>query len=77
MDPNSQRGHEISHTVWIGKTVVFLHSAGILEQSIGARLHVGIGLSYWPAGLRSYAQFLASIDFIKILARSRRPSHSL
>ncbi len=29
-----------------GRAVVFY--AGILEQSIGARNRVGIGLSYWP-----------------------------
>ncbi len=31
------------------------YSAGILEQSLGAKNRVGIGLSYWPARLHRLA----------------------
>jgi hypothetical protein len=58
-------------------------SAGILEQSTGARNRVGIGLSYRPAGLhrledRYYNSvptcFLAHIDCYKIPALGSIPA---
>jgi hypothetical protein len=40
-----------------------LHSAGILEQSIGARNRVGIGLSYRLARLHRQNRFLGYLKF--------------
>ncbi len=34
------------------------YSAGIFKQSIGARNHVGIGLSFWPARLHRLAELI-------------------
>jgi hypothetical protein len=44
--------------------------AGIFKQSMGARNHVGIGLSYRPARLHRLVEFIPWIRFlgsIKIL----------
>jgi hypothetical protein len=37
------------------------HSAGILEQSMGARNRVGIGLSHWPARLHRLAESIPGL----------------
>ncbi len=37
-------------------------SAGILEQSMGARNRVGIGLSYWPASCTGWQNRFLGID---------------
>jgi hypothetical protein len=48
--------------------VAWRAGAGIFKKSMGARHRVGIGLSYWPAGLHRLAelmpwnQFLGSIN---------------
>jgi hypothetical protein len=40
----------------------FLVYAGILEQSLGARNRVGIGLSYWRPGYIGWRDRLLGID---------------
>ena len=40
---------------------LYFNSAGILEQSVGARNEVGIGLSYWPASVGILEQFITNI----------------
>jgi hypothetical protein len=45
----------------------FLHSAGILEQSMGARNRVGIGLSYRPAVLHRLAESIPWNRFLGFL----------
>jgi hypothetical protein len=45
----------------------YILSAGILEQSMGARNRVGIGLSYWPARLQSLAESIPWIRYLDSL----------
>jgi hypothetical protein len=41
-----------------------MDSAGILEQSMGARNRVGIGLSHWPARLHRQAESISRNRFL-------------
>ncbi len=45
----------------------YLLSAGILEQSMGARNRVGIGFSYWPVRLQSLAESIPWIRYLDSL----------
>jgi hypothetical protein len=53
---------------------IFLHSAsvlscaGILEQSMGARNRLGIGLSYWPARLHRLVELIHWNQFLGSLS---------
>ncbi len=42
-------------------TFLYVNSAGILEQSVGARNEVGIGLSYRPASVGILEQSITNI----------------
>jgi hypothetical protein len=60
----------------LSKTRLFAHSAWILEQSMGARSPVGIGICVIPARQASWlvyttTRFLALIDYSKIPAQIR------
>jgi hypothetical protein len=68
------------------KNLVLSHRAGILEQSMGARNRVGIGLSYRPAMLHKLTgrcdnsvptRFLAPVGCSKIPAQSHHAVYSL
>jgi hypothetical protein len=53
----------------ISQIIVFYSEpcTGILEQSMGARNRVGIGLSYRPARLHRLAELIPSTQFLGVL----------
>jgi hypothetical protein len=44
-------------------TFLYFNSAGILEQSVGARNEVGIGLSYRPVSVGILEQYITNIAY--------------
>jgi hypothetical protein len=55
------------YSIFYERNVPIRTRAGVLEQSMGARLRIGIGLSQWPARLHSLSESMPLNKFLGFL----------